>query len=107
MYEYTSPRDKAREKAAEEISKRVTATMRERQEARTAHIANQARYAISPSALARSAGREFWSAVEKHGDAAAAGDLEAVERINEAGRIAGSAAANVLDSVDVRLGSIC
>lgn len=93
--------------AAEKIADRVMAAMREKEDVRLAQISNRARYAFSSLALARSAGREFWSAVEQHGDAAARGDLDAVERIHEAGKFADAITASLSRSpVKGSLGTI-
>ncbi|MFF7734268.1 hypothetical protein [Streptomyces sp. NPDC007984] len=83
-----------RERAAGEIAQRVTASIQDREEARVSQVVNKARYHASTGALMASAGREFWAAVEEFGEAAAAGDMGALDRIHEAGALAGSVVEN-------------
>ncbi|WP_432129585.1 hypothetical protein [Streptomyces tendae] len=55
-----------------------------------AQVGRKAQFAVSTMAMARSAARAYVNAAARYGDAAAAGDRDALERIQEAGRIAGS-----------------
>ncbi|EHN78578.1 hypothetical protein SMCF_1886 [Streptomyces coelicoflavus ZG0656] len=65
-------------------------------EQRTALAGNKIRYAMSASALHRSADRLFWDAVAQHGDAAGRGDMRALDKINEASVIAGTVSAGAI-----------